>query len=116
MTIKIYPDEGMDLIFNMKKPGEPKQVITREMAFCQSCLIDYTAPEAYETLIKEVVNGNHELFTHWEEVWHEWAFAEKILTQCNDLQKHLVFYEPGTCGPKAGDALIERDGRKCLSL
>lgn len=116
MVIEIYPQEGMRFKFNMKKPGETKTLITREMEFCQSCMIDYAAPEAYETLISEVVNGNHDLFTRWDEVWSEWVFVEKMLNECTNLQENLQYYEPASKGPEAAEKLLQRDGRSWYSL
>ena len=54
LTIQIHPEEGMKLKFNMKKPGTVKELVTRDMTFCQSCIVDYTSVEAYETLINEI--------------------------------------------------------------
>ncbi len=116
MVIEIYPQEGMRFKFNMKKPGEARALVTREMEFCQSCMIDYSAPEAYETLIHEVVSGNHDLFTRWDEVWYEWVFVEKMLSECQNLQQNLRMYAPGSKGPKEADELLARDGRQWYSL
>jgi glucose-6-phosphate 1-dehydrogenase len=116
LTIQIHPQEGMKLKFNMKMPGTIKELITREMEFCQSCMIDYHAPEAYETLINEVVLGNHDLYTRWDEVKNEWTFVEKMLDECVDLKTDIQYYEAGSRGPKLADDLLARDGRIWYSL
>ncbi len=115
LTIQIYPQEGMTLQFNMKQPKTSKKLITREMAFCQSCLIDYAILEAYETLLYEAIQGNHDLYARWDEVKYEWTFIEKILGQCQGLTDQLEFYEPGEEGPVGAEALMSRDGRKWWS-
>lgn len=116
LTIKIHPQEGMKLKFNMKMPGTVKELITREMEFCQSCMIDYNAPEAYETLINEVVLGHHDLYTRWDEVKYEWMFVEKMLDECVDLKNSIQYYPAGSRGPKAADDLLAEDGRIWYSL
>ncbi len=116
LVIEIYPKEGMRLTFNMKKPGTTQEIVTREMEFCQSCLVDYSAPEAYEILIHEVIMGKHDLYTRWDEVKYEWTFVEKMLHECGTLGDKLQFYPAGSRGPELADALLERDGRSWYSL
>ncbi len=115
LTIQIFPQEGMTLQFNMKEPQTTKQLITREMTFCQSCLGDYKIPEAYENLIYEAIQGNHDLYARWDEVKYEWTFIEKILGQCMKLRAPLEFYPAGGDGPIGAEALMLRDGRQWLS-
>ncbi len=115
LIIEIYPREGMRLKFNMKMPGTTHEIVTREMEFCQSCIVDYSAPEAYEILIKEVAEGRHDLYTRWDEVKYEWAFVENMLRECIDLKDDLRFYPAGSRGPKLADVLLERDGRSWYS-
>jgi glucose-6-phosphate 1-dehydrogenase len=111
LVIEIYPREGMRLKFNMKMPGTTQEIVTREMEFCQSCILDYNAPEAYEILINEVLNGKHDLYTRWDEVKYEWAFVERILSECTDRKDVLQFYPAGSQGPELADELLKRDGR-----
>ncbi len=115
LVIEIYPTEGMRLKFNMKMPGTTHEIVTREMEFCQSCILDYSSPEAYEILIKEVAEGRHDLYTRWDEVKFEWAFVENMLSKCDDLINELQFYPAGSRGPKLAEALMERDGRSWYS-
>lgn len=111
LTIQIHPQEGMKLMFNMKQPGHQKALITREMSFCQSCLIDYDAQEAYETLIMEVIGGKHELYTRWDEVEAAWQFVSQILGACRQKALPLHAYAAGSHGPEAAQDLITRDKR-----
>ncbi len=116
LSIQIHPQEGMTVKFNMKKPGSVKELITREMAFCQSCLLDYDAPEAYETLIHEVILGKHDLYTRWDEVRYAWTFVEAILSRCHKDDVVINQYPAGSRGPSEADALLERSGRSWYTL
>lgn len=111
LTIQIHPLEGMKVRFNMKRPGHHKELVTREMAFCQSCMSDYDAQEAYEVLIMEAVQGKRELYTHWEEVRKAWTFVESILAACTQKSLKLHAYPAGGRGPEAASQLLSRDGR-----
>ena len=115
LVIEIYPKEGMRLTFNMKKPGTSQELVTREMEFCQSCIVDYSAPEAYEILIHEAVKGKHDLYTRWDEVKYEWTFVENMLRECGNPKEDLQFYPAGSRGPELADALLARDGRTWYS-
>lgn len=100
LTIEVDPKEGMSLQFNMKEPRTVSDLITREMAFCQSCMVDYNSPMAYETLIHEVLVGSHDLYARWDEVKYAWVFIEQILSQCEDIKSRLVYYPVGSDGPE----------------
>ncbi len=115
LKIQIYPQEGMTLKFNMKEPETTKELTTREMTFCQTCIEGYKRPKAYETLIYEAIQGNHDLYARWDEVKYEWTFVEKILSQCVELRKELEFYSAGGKGPIEADNLLLKDGRQWLS-
>lgn len=106
LIIKIQPEEGVYLQFNIKKPGQTYETQTVTMDFCQSC--DYmnriNTPEAYERLLNAAMQGDHSLFTSFNQVKATWSFVETILKKS---PKVIHPYPAYTSGPKESHELLE---------
>lgn len=112
LQIKIQPEEGINVKFNLKKPRVEDEISSVEMDFCKSCLIDYLAPDAYEKILSGLFKNEKLLFTTWEELKHTWHFTDPIAKPCHNRKKDLLsFYPAGTKGPKSSDELLEKSGR-----
>lgn len=109
LIIKIQPEEGVYLQFNIKKPGQTYETQTVTMDFCQSC--DYmnriNTPEAYERLLNAAMNGDHSLFTSFKQVETSWSFVEKILEHAS---KTVHPYKAFTPGPQSSHDLLSNNG------
>ncbi len=70
-------------------------------------------PEAYEMLIKDIIEGDHSLFIRADETLQAWKIVEPILEAWEE-DDYIPEYEPGSWGPKEATELIERDGRRWL--
>lgn len=109
LIIKIQPEEGVYLQFNIKKPGQTYETQTVTMDFCQSC--DYmnriNTPEAYERLLHAAMQGDHSLFTSFNQVESTWSFVETILEKSS---RTISFYKAYTPGPKEASELLEKHG------
>jgi len=68
LVITIQPDEGFDLRFEIKAPGEAVQLQSRSLHFRYAEAF-VAIPEAYDTLLRDVVEGDPTLFVRddWEE-------------------------------------------------
>lgn len=115
LIIKVQPEEGIYLRFNIKKPGQTYDVQTVSMDFCQSC--DYSnrlnTPEAYERLLNAAMDGDRSLFTSFKQVETSWSFVESIL---ENVDSNLHFYESFTSGPKASHDLLHLNGHKWIEI
>lgn len=111
LIIKIQPDEGVYLKFNVKNPG--KTVTSQEvfMDYCQSCNIDFRTqtPEAYERLLEAVLQEDQTLFSSYEEVLMSWEFVSEIIEKTAANPVHL--YPAGTMGPDASNTLLNQSDR-----
>ncbi|MEC0368941.1 glucose-6-phosphate dehydrogenase [Paenibacillus chibensis] len=107
LVIEIGPNEGITLQLNTKDPerkGEFKPVhidIYPDRA---------EAPEAYETLIQDALDGDSTFFVHWDEVELSWQWVQPILEAFAANEVPLYPYEAGSHGPDAAAALLARDG------
>lgn len=68
------------------------------------------APEAYENLIHDALNGDATFFAHWDEVELSWKWVQPILEAFEENLVPLHPYEAGTYGPAESDKLLAEDG------
>lgn len=66
----------------------------------------------YETLVYDAMTGESTLFHRADIVEAGWAAVEPLLAAWEDGRADLHTYPAGSWGPKAADALMERDGRE----
>lgn len=67
-------------------------------------------PEAYETLLEDIVSGDQSLFIREDESELAWEIVQPVMERWKE--KEPFIYEPGGWGPKEAHELIERDGRR----
>jgi glucose-6-phosphate 1-dehydrogenase len=104
LVITIQPDEGVDLCFEVKAPGQPVSLKTQRLRFRYQDTFGPTA-EAYHTLLLDVLRGDQTLVVRADEVEASWKLFDPMLGS-----KPLPApYAAGTWGPKEADALI-REG------
>ena len=61
LEIQLQPDEGINLTFEVKQPGNNLALATQRMRFRYNEVFG-TLPEAYQTLLLDVIRGNRTLF------------------------------------------------------
>ncbi len=67
-------------------------------------------PEAYETLLEDIVSGDQTLFIREDESELAWEIVQPIIESWRE-QEDLYLYEPGSYGPEEAQKFIEKDGR-----
>lgn len=113
LTIRIQPNEGISMQFQVKVPGAPMQIQSYKMDFGYHDSFGKSPPDAYERLLLEAVLGDSTLFARNDEVEAAWAYLTPILCGCAQQKvTALPRYPAGSWGPKEGDDLIESDGRQ----
>lgn len=96
LTIRIQPNEGIIFEINAKIPGETYQVLPIKMEFCHSCLYGLKSPQAYENLLKLVIEGDQSVFVRNDEIEASWKIVDGI-----KKEKYLLYsYKKGSTGPK----------------
>lgn len=104
LVITLQPDEGFDLSFEVKTPGEPISMATQHLDFRYSEAFA-AVPEAYETLLLDVITGDPTLFVRSDEVEESW----RLFTPLTRMPLSMYDYPTGSWGPQAADALLARD-------
>ncbi|MFP4058304.1 MAG: glucose-6-phosphate dehydrogenase [Candidatus Brocadiia bacterium] len=113
LGIRIQPNEGISLQFQVKVPGQGIRIQPFKMDFGYAQAFGEEPPEAYERLLLDAARGDSTLFTRSDEVEAAWHFVQPILEGCaRRAVESLPAYPAGSWGPKEADALIENDGRR----
>jgi glucose-6-phosphate 1-dehydrogenase len=111
LIIRIQPDEGMLLKFDMKQPGAGFNIKNVNMDFHYKDLANIRVPSAYERLLHDVMLGDSTLFSRDDEVETAWKFLEPIQhAWANNPDIKVFGYPAGTWGPLTANDLIEGEG------
>lgn len=117
LTISIQPDMDIRLRFQSKRPGPSMILSPVDMVFSYSEAYGDDEPEAYETLLEDVMEGNPTLFMRADQVEAAW----RVITPIMDAWEHrkpvdFPNYAPGSWGPEDAEALIAKDGHHWVTL
>ena len=112
LTIRIQPEEGILLRFQAKQPGETMRLRPVNMRFDYQDTFHAEPPEAYETLLLDVMLGDPTQFMRADQLEAAWSIIDPIL-QVWGSEPPVDFpnYAAGTWGPEAAEVLIAQDGR-----
>jgi len=116
LSIKLQPNEGMDLQVTIKEPGPGGMRlldVPLDMTFAEALgESDVEVTDAYERLIMDVIRGNQTLFMRGDEVEAAWAWTDPIIQGWearNDVPKT---YDAYSSGPEDALMLLHREGRR----
>jgi glucose-6-phosphate 1-dehydrogenase len=112
LIIAIQPEEGILLRFEAKYPGPAMRLSPVIMQFYYREAFRTIPPEAYETLLLDVVRGDATLFMRADQAEAAWAVLTPVLETWGAIRPtDFPNYQAGTWGPEAADILIAQDGR-----
>jgi glucose-6-phosphate 1-dehydrogenase len=106
LVLRIQPNEGLKMHFNLKDPGTP-YATAHMMDFSHEAEFGTNTPEAYERLLADVLRGDQTLFTRWDEVQAQWKIVDKLRAAGVSLQS----YAAGSHGPVEAQAMLAREDR-----
>jgi glucose-6-phosphate 1-dehydrogenase len=112
LTIRIQPDEGINMRFASKIPGNDFAVgpVHMDMKYVEA--FGGEPPEAYERLLLDAMRGDATLFSRRDAVEQSWKWITPILEHFEaSPPADFPNYEPGSWGPSAVDDLMRRDRR-----
>ncbi|OSP55436.1 glucose-6-phosphate dehydrogenase [Pseudoruegeria sp. SK021] len=116
LSIRLQPNEGMDLRVTIKEPGPGGMRLVDvplDMTFAKVLGPDADdVPDAYERLIMDVIRGNQTLFMRGDEVEAAWAWTDPIISAWEEADKRPAPYDSGSSGPEEALALMHRDNRR----
>jgi glucose-6-phosphate 1-dehydrogenase len=116
LTIGIAPEMDICLRFQAKRPGQAMILSPVDMVFNYKNEYDGEEPDAYETLLYDVMEGDATLFMRADQVEAAWEVVMPIL-EAWQARKPVDFpnYAPDSWGPEDAEALIARDGHNWIN-
>jgi glucose-6-phosphate 1-dehydrogenase len=113
LAIRVQPQEGISLRFEVKVPGVEVKMASVDMDFSYAEAFGGLDHDAYETLLLDCMLGEATLFTRSDEVEAAWAVVDPIIDfWANKRPDHFPNYPAGTWGPTVADEFIAREGSK----
>lgn len=115
LVIQMQPEQGIVLKFMAKEPGAQLRMRLVDMRFSYQQAFNTPSPDAYETLLWDVLCGDQTLFMRADQVEMAWRVLMPVLDAwARDTRPDFPDYAAGSWGPQAADALLARDGRNWL--
>ncbi|MDR3590832.1 MAG: glucose-6-phosphate dehydrogenase [Negativicutes bacterium] len=112
LAIQIEPQEGILLRTQVKEPGMVMKLKPVEMHFTYQEVFHAKSPDAYETLLLDIIRGDSGLFMRSDQVEAAWSVLEPVLNAWEATPPAgFPDYAAGEWGPPEAQALIARDGR-----
>ncbi|MCF7880023.1 MAG: glucose-6-phosphate dehydrogenase [Candidatus Marinimicrobia bacterium] len=111
LILTLQPNEGVDLQFEVKSPGEPLNIQTHDLGFRYGDVFE-PLPDAYRTLLLDIIQGDQTLFVHSDEVEASWNLYTPIL----EADLPIYDYPAGTWGPKEAIKLPRTYDERWFSL
>ena len=102
LYLTLQPEEGFSLVIEVKEPADPFQLRRIPLHFSYSEAFG-DIPDAYETLLADVIEGDPTLFVRSDEVEEAWRLYTPLLHR--DLPLHP--YPAGSWGPDEARALLD---------
>ncbi|MGV8996168.1 MAG: glucose-6-phosphate dehydrogenase [Parvibaculaceae bacterium] len=113
LVLRIAPDEGISLQFEVKRPGPTVELAAVKMDFRYSEWFSKEPNVGYETLIYDVMVGDPTLFMRADMVEQTWRIVQPVLDAWAEKgAMKPPIYPSGSTGPKESDALLARSGRR----
>ena len=114
LIIHVAPSEGISWHINGKMPGGEMNIKSVALDMYYKETFKQEAPEAYERLIADAIDGDQTLFIRGDEAEAAWRIIDPIEECWAGSKKPPEQYTPGSWGPKGAMDLIELDGRRWL--
>ncbi len=106
LVVTIQPDEGFDFHVEVKTPGSQMRLESVCLRFRYSETFA-PLPDAYETLLLDILRGDQTLFVRADETEAAWRLYAPVLE--HPPQTHS--YPAGTWGPREAKRLLRRGQR-----
>ena len=112
LVIRVQPDEAIFLRVVNKAPGLKMQLEATELNLRYRTAFAGVIPEAYESLLLDVVAGERSLFIRADELAASWDIFDRVLHEIDDRQIVPEPYAQGSRGPAGVARLNQRTGNE----
>jgi glucose-6-phosphate 1-dehydrogenase len=118
LALRIQPDEGISMRFEVKTPGNSLRTRSVDMDFRYDDAFGQANADAYGRLIIDCMLADQTLFTRGDEVEASWRLLTPLLEVWDSPTDPgtIPLYEAGTWGPVEAELLLNKDGRRWRRL
>jgi glucose-6-phosphate 1-dehydrogenase len=113
LVMRVQPDEGISLRFQVKTPGAQNELTRNleispvDMDFSYAQAFGAETPPAYQTLLLDIMIGDQTLFTRSDEVEAAWHVIDPLLKYLDRQPvRDVPKYAAGSWGPAEADELL----------
>ncbi|ODQ77724.1 hypothetical protein BABINDRAFT_67036 [Babjeviella inositovora NRRL Y-12698] len=113
LVMRIQPNEAVYMKLNNKTPGLSLATTTSELdlTYANRYSKDFWIPEAYESLIRDCLLGNHANFVRDDELEISWKLFTPLLEKIEAADGPTPFLYPyGSRGPLEGPEFMKKHG------
>ncbi len=93
----LQPNEGFEVQFDVKSPGENLSLVAQQLRFMYAEEFD-ELPDAYQTLLFDIIQGDQTLFVRADEVEASWRLYDPVVNAAESGHP-LDMYPAGSWGP-----------------
>jgi glucose-6-phosphate 1-dehydrogenase len=109
LVLSIQPDEGIVLTFQAKYPGPKMQLRPVQMRFSYRDGFDAPSPDAYETLLWDVMRNDPTLFMRADQIEAAWTLLMPVLDAWGATPPgNFPNYDAGSWGPEGVQGLLAK--------
>jgi glucose-6-phosphate 1-dehydrogenase len=112
LVLRIAPDEGISLQFEVKRRGPVMDLAAVKMDFRYDDWFTKEQNVGYETLLYDVMIGDQTLFMRADMVEQAWRIVQPVLDNWAATKADFPDYDSGSSGPAAADRLLMDSGRE----
>ncbi|KAH3673295.1 hypothetical protein WICMUC_003755 [Wickerhamomyces mucosus] len=112
LVIRIQPSEAIYIKLNTKQPGlsTSSTIVDLDLTY-KNRFENFWIPEAYESLIRDSLRGDHSNFVRDDELDESWALFTPLLNHLeSDSAPAPILYPYGSRGPKELSSFLEKHG------
>jgi glucose-6-phosphate 1-dehydrogenase len=109
LVMRFQPDEGILLRIGAKRPGGRFEMVPAGMKLEYSRLSRQELPDAYVTVLSEILAGGHTVFPSGREIERSWEIVDPVV-QAWEAEGHPESYARGAWGPRTADDLVTTFG------
>ncbi len=95
LTLRIQPNEGIELCFFAKRPGYDRTIERVPLAFAYADHFG-ALPDAYEHVLLDALRGDHTLFASSGEVLESWRIVDAVRKEWDAHPEAFLHYEQGS--------------------
>ncbi len=115
LVLEIAPGSRVKFSFQMMPPkGFLSCTVESLMEVDIAHQLGGELPEAYETLIEDILEGDQTLFIREDESELAWEIVQPLIEKWEEGE--IPLYEPDSLGPKEAEEFIRKDGRRWILL